>query len=307
MSATLALQLLDKACALQYVQGATSRGRRAGQCSHAEGHVPACAQGGARAGACRAGRARRGGDEHDDARKRFGNAKSISSAQFNSEDDKPTDYEKEVGGETCWEAGLRWRHAVRNCSRGTTCPRKESYVHPRAWLVVVGSRHSSIGWRNVRYKVRGSLLFAVLLACRVPTSGGSGCNEERVLIMAAVKYYFAYNSPLYMMFIWAAKHLKGMPILAQARLSRFQGASAISSADFYGNGEGGSGGGGGGGGGPQRSRSDFDVSASDLVNKLSFQARRLPTLLSSPHCGHACRLLASIASYSSCILPVRWR
>ena len=51
----------------------------------------------------------------------------------------------------------------------------------------------------------------------------------------------------------------------QARLSRFQGANAISSADFYDNGE------GGGSGGPARAGSDFDISAGDLVNRLSMQ------------------------------------
>lgn len=60
----------------------------------------------------------------------------------------------------------------------------------------------------------------------------------------------------------------------QARLGRFQGASAISSADYYGDGEarpGGGGGGGGSGGGG----SDFDLSANDLMNKLTFQVRFL--------------------------------
>lgn len=52
----------------------------------------------------------------------------------------------------------------------------------------------------------------------------------------------------------------------QARLSRFQGANAISSADFYDNGEG-----GGGGPGPARAGSDFDITAGDLVNRLSMQ------------------------------------
>ena len=56
----------------------------------------------------------------------------------------------------------------------------------------------------------------------------------------------------------------------QARLGRFQGASAISSADYYGDGEARPGGGGGGGGGGS-GRSDFDMSANDLMNKLSFQ------------------------------------
>ena len=51
---------------------------------------------------------------------------------------------------------------------------------------------------------------------------------------------------------------------AQARLSRFQGANAISSADFYDNGE-------GGGSGPARAGSDFDITAGDLVNRLSMQ------------------------------------
>ena len=50
----------------------------------------------------------------------------------------------------------------------------------------------------------------------------------------------------------------------QARLSRFQGANAISSADFYDNGE-------GGGSGPARTGSDFDITAGDLVNRLSMQ------------------------------------
>lgn len=59
------------------------------------------------------------------------------------------------------------------------------------------------------------------------------------------------------------------PETAQARLSRFQGATAISSADFYDNGEGPSGGGGGGG----NASSEFDVSANELMSKLSFQAR----------------------------------
>ncbi len=58
------------------------------------------------------------------------------------------------------------------------------------------------------------------------------------------------------------------PEIAQARLSRFQGATAISSADFYDNGEGPSGGGGGG-----NASSEFDVSANELMSKLSFQAR----------------------------------
>ena len=51
---------------------------------------------------------------------------------------------------------------------------------------------------------------------------------------------------------------------AQARLSRFQGANAISSADFYDNGE-------GGGSVPARAGSDFDITAGDLVNRLSMQ------------------------------------
>lgn len=55
----------------------------------------------------------------------------------------------------------------------------------------------------------------------------------------------------------------------QARLSRFQGSSAISSADYYGEGE--------SGGGMQRRNNggdDFDVSAGELIGKLSFQARQ---------------------------------
>ncbi|KAK9915439.1 hypothetical protein WJX75_009230 [Coccomyxa subellipsoidea] len=55
----------------------------------------------------------------------------------------------------------------------------------------------------------------------------------------------------------------------EARLSRFQGATAISSADFYDNGEGPS-----GGGGSSSASTDFDVSANELMSKLSFQARQ---------------------------------
>lgn len=62
----------------------------------------------------------------------------------------------------------------------------------------------------------------------------------------------------------------------QARLSRFQGATAISSADFYDNGEGPSGGGGGGG---SSASTDFDVSANELMSKLSFQVRVIPSSL----------------------------
>lgn len=68
----------------------------------------------------------------------------------------------------------------------------------------------------------------------------------------------------------------------QARLSRFTGASAISSADFYGNGEG-----GGGSGGPARSGSDFDLSANELMNKLSFQVPISPLLRSLLQNGHS--------------------
>ena len=62
----------------------------------------------------------------------------------------------------------------------------------------------------------------------------------------------------------------------QARLTRFAGASAISSADYYGEGESGGGGAGGGGGGVQRMGSDsFDFNTSDLMNKLSIQVNCL--------------------------------
>jgi len=55
----------------------------------------------------------------------------------------------------------------------------------------------------------------------------------------------------------------------QARLSRFQGSQSISSSDYFGREEGGGGGGGGGGG---ANGADFDVTAGELMNKLSFQA-----------------------------------
>ncbi len=55
----------------------------------------------------------------------------------------------------------------------------------------------------------------------------------------------------------------------QAQLSRFQGASAISSADFYGDGSGG----GGRSGAAGSTSTEFDLNAYELMNKLSFQVR----------------------------------
>mmetsp|Transcript_27496 Transcript_27496/g.60156 ORF Transcript_27496/g.60156 Transcript_27496/m.60156 type:complete len:434 (-) Transcript_27496:2260-3561(-) len=53
----------------------------------------------------------------------------------------------------------------------------------------------------------------------------------------------------------------------QAKLSKFTGAASISSADYFGNGEGGPRGGRGASG-------DLDLSAADIVNRLSFQAKQ---------------------------------
>ena len=63
------------------------------------------------------------------------------------------------------------------------------------------------------------------------------------------------------------------PACVQARLSRFQGANAISSADFYDNGDGSS-------SGPVRTGSDFDITAGDLVNRLSMQVCMLSIITS---------------------------
>ncbi|PNH05689.1 putative ADP-ribosylation factor GTPase-activating protein AGD9 [Tetrabaena socialis] len=62
----------------------------------------------------------------------------------------------------------------------------------------------------------------------------------------------------------------------QNRLTKFQGATAISSADYFGRPESRSGGSGGGGGGlaPSGSSGDLDMSAADIVNRLSFQAKQ---------------------------------
>ena len=62
----------------------------------------------------------------------------------------------------------------------------------------------------------------------------------------------------------------------KSRLARFEGSGAISSSDYFGRDEGG--GGGGGGSGPGRAGSaDFDVSAGELINKLSFQVSYICT------------------------------
>jgi ADP-ribosylation factor GTPase-activating protein 2/3 len=61
----------------------------------------------------------------------------------------------------------------------------------------------------------------------------------------------------------------------QSKLNRFQGAAAISSNDYFD--RDGSGGGGGGGGGSSMARGpsgDMDLTAADLVNRLSFQAKQ---------------------------------
>ena len=52
----------------------------------------------------------------------------------------------------------------------------------------------------------------------------------------------------------------------QARLNRFEGAAAISSADYFDRGDGPS-----SGTTRERSGDDLDLSAADLVNRLSFQ------------------------------------
>lgn len=54
----------------------------------------------------------------------------------------------------------------------------------------------------------------------------------------------------------------------QARLSRFQGSQSISSSDYFGREDGSGRGSGGGGGG---SNADFDVTAGELMSKLSVQ------------------------------------
>lgn len=93
-----------------------------------------CRQGGALGGAASAAalaRQREQEAEADQARKRFGNAKSISSAQFNSnEDSNAVDYEKQV----CAASGFRGcarvcaRHRVRNLS-----------IWHRKWVPLQGS------------------------------------------------------------------------------------------------------------------------------------------------------------------------
>ena len=57
-----------------------------------------------------------------------------------------------------------------------------------------------------------------------------------------------------------------------SRLSRFQASASISSSDYFGRDE------GGGGGGPQPGSPDFDISAAELMSKLSLQVR-------TPHSG----------------------
>ena len=58
-----------------------------------------------------------------------------------------------------------------------------------------------------------------------------------------------------------------------ARLNKFSGASAISSADFYGDGPGGSGGGMGGSWSGGHGGDDMEVTAGELIGRLSMQAK----------------------------------
>jgi ADP-ribosylation factor GTPase-activating protein 2/3 len=63
----------------------------------------------------------------------------------------------------------------------------------------------------------------------------------------------------------------------QSRLSRFSGAAAISSDAYFDRGDGGGGGGGGGSGGrgpSAGSGSDLDLTAAELVNRLSYHAKQ---------------------------------
>lgn len=75
----------------------------------------------------------------------------------------------------------------------------------------------------------------------------------------------------------------------QARLSRFQGSQSISSSDYFGREESGGRGGGGGGGGV--GGADFDVTAGELMSKLSVQvicwalSRTLASTLETTHQG----------------------
>mmetsp|Transcript_3828 Transcript_3828/g.11056 ORF Transcript_3828/g.11056 Transcript_3828/m.11056 type:complete len:475 (+) Transcript_3828:191-1615(+) len=80
----------------------------------------------------------------------------------------------------------------------------------------------------------------------------------------------------------------------QARLSRFQGSQSISSSDYFGR-EDGSGRGGGGGGGGGGSNADFDVTAGELMSKLSVQAKQDMTQIKNM-AGTASRKLGDMAS-----------
>lgn len=60
--------------------------------------------------------------------------------------------------------------------------------------------------------------------------------------------------------------------MLQARLSKFTGATSISSADYYGDGR--SSGGNNMSRGSDGNLGDMDISAADLVNRLSVQARQ---------------------------------
>lgn len=96
----------------------------------------------------------------------------------------------------------------------------------------------------------------------------------------------------------------------QARLTRFQGQTAISSADYFGRDEG------------RSSASELDMSAADLVNRLSFQVSLQGSrctcihgavacgilCIPVPHCVCLCRLCRRmLVPHCVCALFVKWR
>ena len=71
-----------------------------------------------------------------------------------------------------------------------------------------------------------------------------------------------------------------------SRLSRFQTSASISSSDYFGRDEGGN----GGSRGPQPGSPDFDISATELMSKLSMQARPQHSI-----CGRVLPVVSSVA------------
>ena len=134
------------------------------------------------------------------------------------------------------------------------------------------------------------MLPSALLLCHLELRGKEALAQIRLICLQSQNA--KRSADVFMVRVARAPVIPSVSegVSVQARLSRFQGATAISSADFYDNGDGG----GGSGGAGTSGTTEFDVSANELMSKLSFQARCVP---SQP--GHTVVIRVGVANITS--------